>query len=102
MILYFSTTSTLIQGSMSNAMRGRVMGIRALVFGGMMPLGGIESGFLSHAAGVPWTIAVEAIICAGAGRVTGWAVRRNPPTAAGAGDRYRRLSPNQTDNLKSG
>jgi hypothetical protein len=25
------------------------MGIWALVFGGMMPLGGIESGFLSHA-----------------------------------------------------
>ena len=57
MILYFSTTNTLIQSSVSNAMRGRVMGIWALVFGGMMPLGGIESGFLSHAVGVPWTIA---------------------------------------------
>jgi MFS family permease len=40
MILYFSTTNTLIQSSVSNAMRGRVMGIWALVFGGMMPLGG--------------------------------------------------------------
>lgn len=81
MILYFSTTNTLIQSSVSNAMRGRVMGIWALVFGGMMPLGSIESGFLSHAVGVPWTIAVGAIICAGAGLVTWWAVRRNPPTA---------------------
>ena len=87
MILYFSTTNTLIQSSVSNAMRGRVMGIWALVFGGMMPLGGIESGFLSHAVGVPWTIAVGAIICAGAGLVTWWAVRRNPPTAADGGDR---------------
>ena len=79
MLLYFSTTNTLVQRSVSNAMRGRVMGIWALVFGGMMPLGGIESGFLSHAVGVPWTITVGAIICAGAGLVTWWTVRRNPP-----------------------
>jgi MFS family permease len=78
MLLYFSTTNTLIQSSVSNAMRGRVMGIWALVFGGMMPMGGIESGFLSHAVGVPWTITVGALICAGAGLVTWWVVRRNP------------------------
>jgi len=80
MLLNFSTTNTLIQTSVSDAMRGRVMGIWALVFGGMMPVGGIESGLLSHAVGVPWTIAVGALICAGAGLVTWWAVRRNPPT----------------------
>jgi len=45
-------------------------------------LGGFESGFLSHAVGVPWAIAVGAIICAGAGLVTWWAVPRNPPIAA--------------------
>jgi MFS family permease len=79
MLLYFSTTNTLIQSSVSQVMRGRVMGIWALVFGGMMPVGGIESGFLSHAVGVPWTITVGALICAGAGLVTWWIVRRNPP-----------------------
>jgi MFS family permease len=79
MLLYFSMTNTLIQTSVSHNMRGRVMGIWALIFGGMMPLGGLESGFLSHAVGVPWTIAVGAFICAGAGFVTWWTVRRNPP-----------------------
>ncbi|MGO8837538.1 MAG: MFS transporter [Limisphaerales bacterium] len=83
MLLYFSTTNTLIQSSVSHAMRGRVMGIWALVFGGMMPVGGIESGFLSHAVGVPWTITVGALICAGAGLVTWWTVRRNPPAPGG-------------------
>ena len=78
MLLYFSTTNTLLQSSVTHEMRGRVMGIWALVFGGMMPLGGIESGLLSQAAGVPWTIAVGALVCAGAGLVTWWAVRRNP------------------------
>jgi MFS family permease len=83
MLLYFSTTNTLIQNNVSHAMRGRVMGMWALVFGGMMPVGGIESGFLSHAVGVPWTIAVGALICAGAGLVTWCAVRRNPLAPGG-------------------
>ena len=83
MLLYFSTTNTLIQGSVSQEMRGRVMGIWALVFGGMMPIGGLESGFLSHAVGVPWTIAGGALVCAGAGLVTWLVVRRNPPTQTG-------------------
>ena len=60
-------------------MRGRVIGIWALVFGGLMPLGGLESGLLSQAVGVPWTIAAGALICAGAGLVTWWAARRNLP-----------------------
>jgi hypothetical protein len=45
----------------------------------LMPLGGLESGFLSHAVGVPWTTA-GALICAGAGLWTWWVVRRNPTT----------------------
>ena len=77
MLIYFSTTNTLIQTSVSDEMRGRVMGIWALVFGGMMPIGGLESGFLSQAVGVPWTVAVGAMVCAGAGLVTWWVVRRN-------------------------
>jgi len=78
MLLYFATTNTLIQTSVSDAMRGRVMGIWALVFGGMMPIGGLESGLLSQAVGVPWAVAVGALVCAGAGVVTWLAVRRNP------------------------
>lgn len=88
MLLYFSTTNTLLQSSVSNAMRGRVMGIWALVFGGMMPVGGIESGLLSQAVGVPWTIAVGALICAGAGLATWWVARRNPTTPGEPQDNY--------------
>jgi hypothetical protein len=58
-------------------MRGRVMGIYALVFGGMMPVWVLESGLLSDAIGVPWTVAVGALICATSGLVTWWQVRRN-------------------------
>jgi MFS family permease len=83
MQLYFSTTNTLIQTSVSDAMRGRVMGIWAVVFGGMMPVGGLESGFLSQAVGVPWTVAGGALVCTVAGLVTWLAVRSNPPVPVG-------------------
>jgi predicted MFS family arabinose efflux permease len=82
MLLYFSTTNTLLQTSVSDEMRGRVMGIWALVFGGMMPLGGLESGLLSQAIGVPRTIAFGALVCAVAGLVTWWQVRGTPSSAA--------------------
>lgn len=82
MLLYFATTNTVLQTSSEDSMRGRVMGIWALVFGGMMPLGGLESGLLSELIGVPWTITAGAVMCAGAGAVTWWAVRRNPLTRA--------------------
>jgi MFS family permease len=84
MLVYFSTTNTLIQTSVPDEMRGRVMGIWALVFGGMMPIGGLESGMLSHSVGVPWTVAVGALVCAGAGAVTWLVVRRHSPAPSGA------------------
>jgi hypothetical protein len=78
MLLYFSTTNTLIQMSVEDRMRGRVMGIWALVFGGMMPVGGMEAGALSHALGVPTTVAIGAVVCGVAALVTWLLVRRNP------------------------
>jgi hypothetical protein len=41
----------------------------SLVFGGLMPLGGLESGALAQTVGVPWTIAGGALVCAGVGVV---------------------------------
>jgi MFS family permease len=78
MLLYFSTTNTLIQTSVTDRMRGRVMGIWALVFGGMMPVGGLEAGTVSHWWGVPWTVATGAMVCGAAALIVWLRVRRNP------------------------
>lgn len=79
MLLFFSTTNTMLQTNSSDEMRGRVMGIWALVFGGMMPVGGLEAGALSHYCGVRWTIAVGAVVCAAAALVTWLIVRSRKP-----------------------
>ena len=52
------------------------MGIWALVFGGMTPLGGLEAGTFSHYLGLRWAIALGAIICAVAALVVWFIVRR--------------------------
>ncbi|HEX4264614.1 MAG TPA: MFS transporter [Verrucomicrobiae bacterium] len=75
MLLFFSTTNTLLQLGASDEMRGRVMGVWALVFGGMMPFGGLEAGALSHYFGVRWTVATGAVVCALAALVT-WLIVR--------------------------
>ena len=43
-MLYFSTSNTVLQSIVPDEMRGRVMGIWALIFGGMIPLGSLEAG----------------------------------------------------------
>jgi MFS family permease len=88
MLLYFSTTNTLIQTSVADHMRGRVMGIWALIFGGMLPVGSLEAGALSQALGangVAWTVALGALVCAAASLITWLNVRRNPVSSEPAG-----------------
>jgi MFS family permease len=75
MLLFFSTTNTLLQTSASDEMRGRVMGIWTLVFGGTTPFGGLEAGMLSHYLGVRWAVTIGAIVCAAAALVV-WLILR--------------------------
>jgi MFS family permease len=85
MMLFFSTTNTVLQTSASDQMRGRVMGVWALIFGGMMPIGGVEAGFLSHYLGIRWTVALGAIVCALAALVVWVVVRQRPAQGQGRG-----------------
>jgi MFS family permease len=82
MLLYFSTTNTVIQLSVVDGMRGRVMGIWALVFGGMMPVGGIEAGAVSHWLGVPGAVAIGAFVCGATALATWLFVRGATPALA--------------------
>ncbi len=52
------------------------MGIWTLVFGGMMPLGTLQAGFVADIFGTSATIAIGALICALAAIVTLEVVRR--------------------------
>jgi predicted MFS family arabinose efflux permease len=83
MLLFFSTTNTLLQTNASDEMRGRVMGIWTLVFGGTTPFGGLEAGMVSHYLGVRWAITIGAIVCAAAALVVSLLLRQQRQRAPG-------------------
>ena len=64
LLLFFSSANTAVQTGVRDDMRGRVMGVWALAFGGAVPIGGLEAGSLAHAIGAPSTIALGAAVCA--------------------------------------
>ena len=78
MMVFFSTSNTLVQTSVPDEMRGRVMGVWALIFGGMVPVGSLEAGTLAHWVGVPATIGSGAVVCALAALVTWLKIRGRP------------------------
>jgi MFS family permease len=76
MLLFFSTSNTVLQTIVPDEMRGRVMGVWSLVFGAMIPLGSLEAGAVAHFVGTPLAIAFGAVICAASALVTLCVIRR--------------------------
>src|SRR5437879_2514666 len=76
MLLFFSTSNTVLQTIVPDEMRGRVMGVWSLVFGAMIPLGSLEAGATAHWLGTPVALAFGAIICAVSALVTLFVIQR--------------------------
>src|SRR5213592_263271 len=76
MLLFFSTSNTVLQTIVPDEMRGRVMGVWSLIFGAMIPLGSLEAGALAHWLGTPFALALGAIICALSALVTLFVIQR--------------------------
>jgi MFS family permease len=83
-VLYFSTSNTVLQSIVPDEMRGRVMGIWTLIFGGMIPLGSLQAGLMADFLGTPATIATGALICGVAALVTLRVIRKREAQLAAA------------------
>ena len=82
MLLFFSTTNTVLQTIVPDEMRGRVMGIWSLIFGAMIPLGSLEAGAVAHWLGTPFALGLGAVICAVSALVTLFVIRRREAVLA--------------------
>ncbi|MEP6957001.1 MAG: MFS transporter, partial [Chthoniobacterales bacterium] len=82
MLLFFSTSQTVMQSIVPDEWRGRVMGVWGLVFGAMIPLGSLEAGALAHWLGTSFAIAFGALVCAVAALVTLFVIRRREAETA--------------------
>ncbi len=76
MLLFFSTTNTVLQTIVPDDMRGRVMGVWSLIFGAMIPLGSLEAGAVAHWLGTPSALALGGVVCAVSAFVTLLVIRR--------------------------
>ena len=64
LILFFSIGNSLIQTHSPDRLRGRIMGIWALVFGGGMPFGSLWMGALASHAGSGMALQAGGVFCA--------------------------------------
>lgn len=76
LMTFMATTNTLVQTSVPDEMRGRVMGVWTLVFGGMMPVGSLTAGAVAQGLGVRWAIGIGALVCGAATVAAAWWARR--------------------------
>jgi MFS family permease len=69
--LFMTTANTRLQLTVPGHMRGRVMGIYALLFVGTTPIGAYVMGQLAQSIGVPLMVLIMAALCA-VGLAWGW------------------------------
>jgi MFS family permease len=62
-VIFYSSTQTLIQTSVPDHLRGRVMGIWMIIFSGSVPLGSLWTGRLALGWGVTSALGVSSCLC---------------------------------------
>ncbi len=76
MLLFFSTSNTVLQMIVPDHMRGRVMGVWSLIFGAMIPLGSLQAGAVADWLGTQFSLAVGGVVCAVGALIALLAIRR--------------------------
>ena len=64
MMTNMALTNTLIQTSVPDELRGRVMSVYTLMFMGMAPIGSLLAGSLAHVMSAPGAVRIGAVVCA--------------------------------------
>jgi len=65
-LTFMASCNTLLQASVPDDMRGRVMGMYSFVFLGLAPFGALQAGGLAQHVGAPTTITIGSAACLGA------------------------------------
>lgn len=63
MVTFFGMANTTVQLNTEDRLRGRVMSIYTLAFGGLTPFGSIFAGTVAHVLKAPLTFALGGLIC---------------------------------------
>jgi MFS family permease len=63
MLIQMSSSNTLIQSMVPDALRGRVMAVYSMMFMGMAPFGALLAGAVAKGLGAPITVALGGATC---------------------------------------
>jgi MFS family permease len=77
LITFYITANTSLQRRVPDHLRGRAMGIYAVAFGGLMPIGSLQAGAMATAVGPKLTLIIGAAFCA----IAGYVVSRMVPAS---------------------
>jgi MFS family permease len=84
-VICANATNILLQQSVPDAWRGRVIGLYAMAFQGMAPIGNLLTGAVADRIGLGPTLTVNGLIILGVALVTRWRFRQQPAVLAGLG-----------------
>lgn len=76
MMVEISSSNTLIQTMVPDALRGRVMAVYSMVFMGMAPAGALLAGWAADRIGAPTTVLIGGIACIAAAAIFRWSLPR--------------------------
>jgi len=71
-VIQNALANTLIQVSVPDALRGRVMSFYTLTFQAMMRMGGMQAGLMGDAFGAPFAVGVGGLACLAYGAFVAW------------------------------
>ena len=73
----------MLQQSVPDEWRGRVIGLYSMAFAGTAPLGGLLAGFLADHIGLAVTLTINGVIIIAAGLATRWRLHNHPEALRG-------------------
>jgi MFS family permease len=76
MMVEISSSNTLIQTMVPDALRGRVMAVYSMMFMGMAPPGSLLAGWAADRIGAPTTVLIGGTVCVAAAAIFRWRLPR--------------------------
>ena len=76
MMVQISSSNTLIQTMVPDALRGRVMAVYSMMFMGVAPAGALLAGWAADRIGAPTTVLIGGTVCVAAAAIFRWSLPR--------------------------
>ena len=82
-LLGVNATNAMLQQSVPDAWRGRVIGLYSMSFAGTAPIGGLIAGYLAERVGLTVTLTINGLLIIAAGLASRWRLHNHPEALRG-------------------